>query len=213
MRPETLAVHAGRQIDPGTKAVMPPIVLSTTFERSADGTYEHGYVYSRSENPNRNSLEQCMAELEGGAASAAFSSGQAASMSVLQTLRPGDHIILPDDVYFGTRNLAQYTFGQWGLESSIVDMTDQDSLKDAIQENTHLIWVETPSNPLLKITDIEKVADIAHETGALCLVDNTWMSPLGQRPLDLGADLVLHATTKYLGGHIHGLVIFINHLH
>ncbi len=201
MRPETLAVHAGRRIDPGTKAVMPPIVLSTTFERDADGSYEHGYVYSRSDNPNRHSLEQCMAELEGGVAAAAFASGQAASMSVLQSLRAGDHVLLPDDVYFGTRNLAQDTLGQWGLQSTIVDMTNLESLKAAIQENTRLIWVETPSNPLLKITDIAKVADIAHEAGAMCLVDNTWMSPIGQRPIDLGADLVMHATTKYLGGH------------
>jgi cystathionine gamma-synthase len=198
---ETIAVHAGRGIDPGTGAVMPPIHLSTTFERQPDGSYTDGFVYTRTENPNRRALETCLAQLEGGEAAAAFSSGQAATISVLQSLAAGDHVILPDDCYFGTRKVAVDILGRWGLQAAIVDMSDLDQVRAAVQPNTRLIWVETPSNPLLKITDIEAVAEIAHEVGAICAVDNTWPSPLGQRPLQLGADLVMHSTTKYLGGH------------
>lgn len=201
MRFETVAIHAGRSIDEGSGAVMPPIVLSTTFERDADGSYGRGYVYSRTENPNRTALEQCLAELEGGAAGAAFASGQAAILSVLQALQRGDHVIIPDDAYFGTRLLAQEVMGEWGLESTIVDMTDLDAVRAAVRDNTRLIWAETPSNPQLKITDIAGVVSIARDGGACCMVDNTWPSPAGQSPLQLGADLVMHSTTKYLGGH------------
>ncbi len=198
---ETLAVHAGRSIDLGTGAVMPPIHLSTTFERQPDGGYTDGFVYTRSENPNRRALEQCLVQLEGGAVAAAFGSGQAATTSLFQALATGDHLILPDDTYFGTRKAALDIFGRWGLEATIVDMTKLDEVRAAVQPNTKLVWIETPSNPLLKITDIAAVAEIAHDAGALCAVDNTWASPLGQRPLQLGADLVMHSTTKYLGGH------------
>ncbi|MFN2199753.1 MAG: trans-sulfuration enzyme family protein [Caldilineaceae bacterium] len=201
MQFETLAVHAGRSIDRASGAVMSPIVLSTTFERNPDGSYEHGYVYSRSQNPNRTALEQCLSELEGGESALAFASGQAATMSVFQALRRGDHVIIPDDVYFGTRLLAYDIIGQWGLECSEVDMTDLDALRSAVQPNTALIWAETPSNPQLKITDISGAAAIAGEAGALLVVDNTWASPAGQNPIKLGADIVMHATTKYLGGH------------
>ncbi len=201
MRFETLAVHAGRSVDEGSGAVMPPIVLSTTFEREPDGSYAHGFVYSRSENPNRTALERCLCDLEGGEATAAFASGQAATMSVLQALQRGDHVIIPDDVYFGTRLLAQEVLGQWGLQSTVVDMTDLDAVRGAVQDNTALIWAETPSNPQLKVTDIAGAAAIAHDAGARLMVDNTWPSPAGQSPLQLGADLVMHATTKYLGGH------------
>lgn len=201
LRLETLAVHAGRAIDPGTGAVMPPIHLSTTFERQPDGGYTDGFVYTRSENPNRRALELCLAQLEGGAVAAAFGSGQAATMSVFQALAAGDHIILPDDTYFGTRKAALEILGRWGLQASVVDMTKLDEVRAAVQPNTRLVWIETPSNPLLKITDIAAVAEIAHGAGAVCAVDNTWPSPLGQRPLQLGADLVMHSTTKYLGGH------------
>jgi len=201
MKFETLAIHAGRQIDIGTGAVMPPIVLSTTFAREPDGSAPHGYVYTRSENPNRAAVEQCLAALEGGASAAAFASGQAATLAVLQTLSSGDHAIIPNDVYFGTRELAQEVLGRWGLQASVVNMADLDAVQAAVRPNTRLIWAETPSNPLLTITDIEGVVAIAHEAGALCVVDNTWASPVGQSPLALGADLVMHATTKYLGGH------------
>ena len=198
---ETLAVHAGRGVDPATGAVMPPIHLSTTFERQPDGSYTDGFVYSRSENPNRRALERSLAELEGGAVAAAFGSGQAATMSVFQALGAGDHIILPDDTYFGTRHIAVDILGRFGIAATIVDMTDLGQVRAAVQANTRLIWVETPSNPLLKIADITAVAEIAHAAGAVCAVDNTWPSPLGQRPLLLGADIAMHSTTKYLGGH------------
>jgi cystathionine gamma-synthase len=198
---ETLAVHAGRAIDLATGAVMPPIHLSTTFERQPDGSYTDNFVYTRSDNPNRRALEGCLAELEGGVAAAAFSSGQAATFSVLQALAAGDHMILPDDTYFGTRHLATEIMARFGVETSVVDMTNLDRVREAVRPNTRLIWVETPSNPLLKITDIAAVAEIAHGAGAFCAVDNTWPSPLGQRPLLLGADVAMHSTTKYLGGH------------
>lgn len=201
MRFETAAIHAGRGIDRGSGAVMAPIVLSTTFEREPDGSYAHGYVYSRNENPNRAALEECLSQLEGGEAAAAFASGQAATMGVLQVLQPGDHVIVPHDAYFGTKGLALDILQPWGLEATVVDMTELDGVRSAVQDNTRLIWVETPSNPRLKITDIAAVARVAHDAGARCIVDNTWASPAGQSPLALGADLVMHATTKYLGGH------------
>ena len=201
LRPETLAVHAGRTADPSTGAVIPPIQLSTTFERSADGTYPGGYVYTRSDNPNRSALEHCLAALEGGAAAAAFASGMAAISSVFQALTPGDHVIFPSDVYFGTGRLLRELMAPWGVAYSVVDLTDLDAVQAAIQPHTRLVWVESPSNPLLKITDIAAVARLAHAAGARCAVDNTWPSPAGQQPLALGADLVMHATTKYLGGH------------
>jgi cystathionine gamma-synthase len=201
MRLETLAVHAGRHTDSATGAVAPPIYLSTTFEREADGSYPHGYDYIRSNNPNRESLEKCLASLEGGAAAAAFSSGSAATMSVFQALRPGDHVIAPSDVYSGTSSLLREIFAPWHLDVTFVDMTDPTSVWEAVRPNTKSIWVETPSNPMLKISDIGKIADIARRAGALCVCDNTWATPVGQSPFKSGADLIVHSTTKYLGGH------------
>jgi len=200
MRIETLAVHAGHEIDAATGAVATPIHLSTTFERDAEGGYAHGYIYGRSANPNRHALEEGLAALEGGEEAAAFGSGLAASSAVLQALAPGDHLIAPTDVYHGMTKLLRDVYMRWGLEVSFVDMTELDSVRDAIRPKTKLIWVETPSNPLLKITDIAAVADIARSAGAICACDNTW-APIVQRPLDLGADLIMHSTTKYLGGH------------
>jgi cystathionine gamma-synthase len=201
MRIETLAIHAGHAPDAATGAVMPPIHLSTTFERNPDGTYPAGYVYARTENPNRAALESCLSALEGGAASAAFGSGMAAIAAILQALAPGDHILFPDDAYFGAGRLLREIMAPWGLIYSVVNMADLDAVRAAVQPQTRLIWVETPSNPLLKITDIAAVAQIAHDAGARCAVDNTWPSPVGQQPLTFGADIVMHATTKYLGGH------------
>jgi cystathionine gamma-synthase len=201
MRIETLAVHAGHRIDPATGALTPPIYLSTTFERQADGSYPQGYHYIRDHNPNREALEKCLSELEGGVAAAAFSSGSAATMSVFQALSPGDHIIAPLDAYSGTSSLLQEIFTPWNLSVTFVDMTILSEVQQAIQPNTKLIWIETPSNPMLKITDIGKIADIAHQANALCVCDNTWATPIGQSPLKWGADLVVHSTTKYLGGH------------
>jgi cystathionine gamma-synthase len=201
MKLETLAIHSGRQVDSATGAVMPPIHLSTTFARQADGGYAAGFVYARSDNPNRRALEECLAGLEGGSAALAFSSGMAATTAVLQTLATGDHLILPDDAYFGTGKVTQEIFGPLGLDYSVVDMTDLAQVQAAIRPKTRLVWVETPSNPLLKITDIGAVSAIAHEAGAICVVDNTWPSPICQQPLAHGADVVMHSTTKYLGGH------------
>lgn len=201
LRIETLAIHAGHTPDPTTGAVMPPIHLSTTFERNPDGTYPAGYVYTRTDNPNRVALETCLTALEGGAAAAAFGSGMAAIAAIFQALAPGDHILFPDDAYFGAGRLVRELMAPWGLTYSVVNMADVDAVRAAMQPTTRLMWVETPSNPLLKITDIAAVAQIAHAAGARCAVDNTWPSPTGQQPLALGADLVMHATTKYLGGH------------
>jgi cystathionine gamma-synthase len=201
MRIETLAVHAGHTIDPGTGAVTPPIHLSTTFEREADGSFPRGYIYARNNNPNRMALEECLCALEGGAAAAAFASGSAATMSVFQALLPGDHVIAPVDAYQGTSRLLREVFVPWSLETTFVDMTDPAQVQQAIRPRTKLIWVETPSNPLLKVTDIARIAEIAHAAGTLCVCDNTWATPILQRPFELGADLSVHATTKYLGGH------------
>jgi cystathionine gamma-synthase len=200
IRIETLAVHAGHAVDAATGAVATPIHLSTTFERDAEGGYPHGYVYGRSANPTRSALEEALAALEGGEEAAAFGSGLAASSAVLQALAPGDHVIAPTDVYHGMTKLLREVYMRWGLGMSFVDMTNLEEIKQAVQLRTKLFWVETPSNPLLKITDISRVAEIAHGAGAICVCDNTW-APIVQRPLDLGADLVVHATTKYFGGH------------
>jgi cystathionine gamma-synthase len=201
MKIETLAVHAGHAVDPSTGAVTPPLVLSTTFERQADGAYPHGYIYIRSNNPNREALEKCLCALEGGGAAAAFGSGSAATMAVFQALAPGDHVILPSDVYYGTVKLLQDAFVPWGVEMSLVDMTDPTQVQRAVRPRTKVVWVETPSNPLLKITDIAQIAEIAHRAGAYCVCDNTWASPILQRPFEHGTDFIVHATTKYLGGH------------
>lgn len=201
MRIETLAVHSGRAVDTATGAVTPPIHMSTTFQRAADGTYPQGYIYGRSGNPTRTLLEDCVRELEGGEAAAAFSSGMAAIMSVFQALSPGDHVIAPRDIYHGTTRLLREIMARWNLKTTFVDMTDLEEVRQAISDSTKLIFVETPSNPLLKITDISAVVDIAHQSGARCICDNTWATPVLQRPLTLGADLVVHSSTKYLGGH------------
>jgi len=201
MKLETIAVHAGRGIDPGTGAVTPAIHPSTTYERAPDGTYPHGYLYSRNRNPTRSALEACLAALEGGADAAAFASASAATSAVLLGLRPGDHVVAPSDAYHGTLRLLRETFSAWGLQTTFVDMTDPTAVERAARPSTRLVWVETPSNPLWRVVDIERVAAIAHKVGAVCLCDNTTATPVLQSPFALGADLVLHATTKYLGGH------------
>jgi len=201
MRIETIAVHAGHAPDPATSAVTPPIHLSTTFEREADGQYRAGLVYSRYANPNRSALEDCLAQLEGGTGAACFASGSAATTAMLQTLAPGAHVIVPDDAYFGTTKLMRDIFGPWKLEITSIDMTDAECVERAMRPNTRLVWVETPSNPLLRVVDIARIAGIAHTRSAACVVDNTWASPVLQHPLALGADVAMHSTTKYLGGH------------
>lgn len=201
MKPETLAIHAGYEIDPQTGALTPPMHLSTTFERDADGEFSRGYGYTRHGNPNRDDLETRLAALEGGSEAATFASGSAAWMTVLQALQAGDHIIAPDSMYFGVKMMIRDVFGVWNLQTSFVDMANPEAVKAAIQPNTRLIIVETPSNPRMLVTDIRAIAAIAHHSGALLAVDNTIASPIFQRPLELGADLVVHATTKYLSGH------------
>ena len=201
MKIETLAVHAGQSPDGATGAVTPPIHLSTTFQRDADGTFPRGFVYARDQNPNRAALEACLTLLEGGAAGLAFASGMAATAAIFQALAAGDHVLAPVDTYYGTAKLLRDVFARWGLAATFVDMTDLAAVAAAIRPATRLIWVETPSNPLIRITDIAGVVSIARRAGVRVAVDNTWATPLLQRPLALGADLVMHATTKYLGGH------------
>jgi cystathionine gamma-synthase len=201
MRIETLAVHAGHAPDGATGAVTPPIHLSTTFAREPDGSLPHGFLYSRPNNPTRQALESALAPLEGGAVALAFASGMAATAVFFQSFSPGDHVVAPVDAYYGTGKLLRELLARWGLASSFVEMTDLDAVARAVTPRTRAVWVETPSNPTLAVTDIAAAADIAHAAGALCVCDNTWATPLLQRPLDLGADVVMHATTKYLGGH------------
>ena len=198
---ETLAVHAGREIDPSTKAVCPPINLSTTFERDEDGSYPEGYIYRRNNNPNRESLELCISKLENGVDAAAFSSGSAAAMSIFQSLNPGDHIIAPEDVYHGTAHQLKTLMKRWDIDTTFVDMTDTEKVERAIENDTKLIWIETPSNPLLKITDMKDISAIAHENDAISVCDNTWSTSIIQRPFNFDVDIVLYSTTKYFGGH------------
>ena len=197
---ETLAVHAGHSVDIGTGAVTEAIHLSTTFERDADGGYSRGFLYSRNHNPNRNGLEAALAALEGGAAGAAFGSGLAAVTAIFQGLMPRDHVIAPVDIYHGTANVLKHLFAKWGVTASFVDMTNLDGVRNALSPQTKIIWIETPSNPLLQCVDIAAIAEIAHRHGARAIADNTFASPVLQRPLALGCDMVMHATTKYLGG-------------
>lgn len=200
MKIETIAIHAGNSIDEHTKAAIQPITLSTTFERGENGEYPGGYVYSRADNPNRKSLENVIAQLEGAASAAAFSSGNAAGGAVFQALGPGVHIIAPDDMYHGLRNQLLQVF-QGIIEVDFIDLSNLEAVKMGIKSNTKLIWIETPSNPLLKVCDIQAIAQIAKEHGILVVCDNTFSTPMLQRPLELGCDLVMHSSTKYLGGH------------
>jgi cystathionine gamma-synthase len=201
MKIETLAVHAGRRIDPATGAVTPPIHLSTTFERGPDGEYPLGFTYAREQNPSRQALEECLAALEGGKEALAFSSGLAVATALIQGLEPGDHIIAPEDVYYGLRQVIGGVFGKWPLETSYVDMTDAEAVRSAVRSNTRLVLVETPSNPLMKITDLAAVARIARAANAISVCDATFTTPVLQRPLDWGVDMVWHSTTKYISGH------------
>lgn len=201
MRIETLAVHAGRTIDPATGAVALPIHPSTTFAREPDGSLPHGFLYSRYDNPTRQALETALASLENGHSAMAFASGTAATAAVFQALAPGDHVIAPTDAYYGTGKLLREVLAPWGLDIAFVDMKDHGAIERAVTPRTRVIWVETPSNPTLAVSDIRRVAEIAHAAGGLCVCDNTWATPVLQRPLALGADVVMHSTTKYLGGH------------
>jgi len=199
-RLETLAVHAGHQIDEATGAVTEPIYLSTSFERDLDGGYERGYMYGRNRNPNRVALENALAALEGAAIGAAFSSGVAATTAIFQNLAPGDHVIAPMDGYYGTANVLNHLFAKWGIQASFVDMTQIDAVRESLRPETRIIWVETPSNPLMRCADIAALAELSRAHGARLVADNTFASPLMQHPLELGCDLVAYSTTKYIGG-------------
>jgi cystathionine gamma-synthase len=198
----TRAIHAGQEPDPATGAVIPPVHLTTTYKQDGVGGLRGGYEYSRSGNPTRNALHEALAALEEGSTALAFASGLAAEDTLLRTVcRPGDHVVLGGDAYGGTFRLISRVLSEWGLEYTPVHLDDPDEVRAAMRPTTRVIWCETPSNPLLNITDIEATAAVAHDGGALLVVDNTFASPYLQRPLTLGADVVVHSTTKYLGGH------------
>jgi cystathionine gamma-synthase len=199
---ETVAIHAGNTADPLTGAVVPPIHQVSTFKQDGVGGLRGGYEYSRSANPTRTALEENLAALEGGVRGLAFASGLAAEDCLLRTLlSPGDHVVIPDDAYGGTFRLFAKVAARWGVEFSVAHTSDPEAVRAAITPKTRVIWVETPSNPLLGITDVPVVAQIAREAGARLVVDNTFATPYLQQPLALGADVVVHSLTKYMGGH------------
>lgn len=199
----TRAIHAGQASDPSTGAVVPPIYLSSTFEQEVAGQPLAGFEYSRCDNPTRTALQQNLASLEGGLLAYSFASGMAAEDAFFRAvLRPGDHIVLGNDAYGGAYRAIEQVYGPWGVTNSCIDFTDLEHVRDVISSTTpRVVRIETPTNPLMTIVDIEGVSAIAHEYGALVLVDNTFATPALQRPFELGADVVLHSTTKYLGGH------------
>ncbi|HTJ83279.1 MAG TPA: aminotransferase class I/II-fold pyridoxal phosphate-dependent enzyme, partial [Polyangiaceae bacterium] len=197
---DTLAVHAGQPPDPTSGAVMMPIVLSSTFAQAAPGEHA-GFEYSRSGNPTRNALEACIAALEGGKHGYAFASGLGASTTILSSLAAGDHVLSGDDVYGGTFRLLDKVMKPLGIASTFADLTNPDAVRAALRKETKLIWLETPTNPMLKIFDIAKIAEIGRAHGAAVVVDNTFATPILQSPLALGATAVVHSTTKYLNGH------------
>ncbi|MFI8082422.1 cystathionine gamma-synthase [Kitasatospora sp. NPDC086009] len=199
---ETLAIHAGQEADPQTGAVVTPIYQVSTYKQDGVGGLRGGYEYSRSANPTRTALEECLAALEGGSRGLAFASGLAAEDTLLRTiLKPGDHIVIPNDAYGGTFRLFAKVLTRWGVEFSVANFQDLATVREALRPNTRAVWVETPSNPLLGITDLTALAEVAHGAGALLVVDNTFASPYLQQPIALGADAVVHSTTKYMGGH------------
>jgi cystathionine gamma-synthase len=199
----TRAIHAGSDPDPRTGAVIPAINVSTTYKQDGVGGLRSGYEYSRSANPTRDALQECLAALEGGGSAHAFASGLAAEDTLLRTvLVPGDHVVVPDDAYGGTYRLIARVLGRWGVDHTPAHLADLDAVRAAVQPGrTKLVWAETPTNPLLTVGDISALAEVAHDAGALLAVDNTFATPYLQQPLALGADVVVHSTTKYAGGH------------
>ena len=199
---DTIAIHAGADPDPATGAVSPPIYQTSTYKQDGVGGLRGGYEYSRSANPTRTALETALAQLEGGVEAAAFASGLAAEDTLLRAVcEPGDHVVVPDDAYGGTYRLFARVLQKWGLQHTTAPVTDAGAVASAVRGDTRMIWVETPTNPLLGVADLRELAGLAKSTGALLVVDNTFASPALQRPLQLGADVVVHSTTKYLGGH------------
>ncbi len=209
MKFETLAIHAGQHPDPTTGAIMTPIYLSSTYVQESPGVHK-GYEYSRTANPTRQALEDNVAALEGGRFGLAFASGCAATTTIAHMLQKGDHILSSDDVYGGTFRLFDKVIKNNGIETTFVDMTTEEQVRAAFKPNTKMVWLETPSNPMLKLIDIEMVSKICKEKKAFCVVDNTFMSPYFQQPLKLGADIVCHSTTKFINGHsdiVGGIVV------
>lgn len=200
MRFATRAIHAGIEPDPTTGAIMTPVYLTSTYVQEAPGKHK-GYEYSRSDHPTRAVLERNLAALEGVEYGLAFASGLAAENTILNLLQAGDHVLATQDLYGGTYRLFQRVWAKFGLEFSFVSGEDPDEVRRALKPNTKLLWIETPSNPLLNIVDIRALSEVAHERGVLVVVDNTFATPYLQRPIELGADIVVHSTTKYLGGH------------
>jgi len=198
---ETLAIKSTENTLTDINPVSIPIYLSSTYKRNTDGTYNNDFVYSRNDNPNRQVVEKSIAKLENATYGYAFSSGMAAVSTILQSLKTGDHVLLPDDIYFTIKKLFNDVLIDWGLSYNQIDLSDLLAIKNAIKPNTALIWVETPSNPQLKLSDIKAISKIARKNNALCVVDNTWLTPVFQNPLNFGADIVIHSTTKYFGGH------------
>ncbi|WP_328991499.1 cystathionine gamma-synthase [Kribbella sp. NBC_01245] len=200
---ETLAIHAGNEPDPTTGAVVPPIYATSTYKQDGVGGLRNGYEYSRSANPTRTALEECLAAIEAGTRGFAFASGLAAEDTLMRSIcKPGDHVVFPDDAYGGTFRLFSKVLSQWGIDMTPAAVTHPDAIRKAIRPGvTKVVWLETPTNPLLNVADIAIVAQIAHDAGALLVVDNTFASPYLQQPLELGADVVVHSTTKYMGGH------------
>ena len=200
---ETLAIHAGQDADPNNGAVITPIYATSTYLQDGVGSPRQGYEYSRTRNPTRSALEECLAALEHGARGLAFASGMAAEDTLLRTLcKPGDHVVIPDDAYGGTYRLFSKVAEPWGVAHTAVHLPDVDAVRAAVRSRpTAVVWVETPTNPLLAVADIPALAEVAHESGALLVVDSTFASPYLQQPLTLGADVVVHSTTKYCGGH------------
>lgn len=201
MHIDTKLVHSGAGRDEETGAISPPIHLSTTFERDERGDALRGFSYVREGNPTQARLEEALASIDSAAAALFFASGMAAGASLLQALPRGAHVLLPDDCYYGYRALAEDFFEQWGLAWDAVAMEDVDAVRAAIRPETQVIWAESPSNPLMKVVDLAALADLAHERGAILVADGTFATPVLQRPIELGADVVLHSTTKYMGGH------------
>ncbi len=211
MRIETKAVHSGQPPERATRDVTSAIHLSTTFQKAEDGSLPGGFLYSRPNNPNREALETALASLEEGAAALAFSSGSAATFAVLQSLAPGDHVVAPEEVFYGTATLLRNLMSNWGLTFTFVNMQDLGAVERAITPATRLVWLETPSNPMLRLTDIRGVVALARKAGALVACDNTVATPMLQRPLELGADVSMHSVTKFLSGHsdvLSGALIF-----
>ena len=201
MRFETKAIHSGAGADEETGAVSLPIHLSTTFERTVDGAPSHGFSYIRDGNPTQQKLEEALAAIDSASHALAFASGMAAVTCVLQSLPTESHLILPDDGYYGVRALAAEYLPRWGVAADLVQMDDLDAVRAAVRPNTRAIWCETPSNPLMKIVDVAQLASIAHGANAMLIADSTFATPALQRPIEQGADIVMHSTTKYLGGH------------